>query len=62
MMSNMTFQCVNTIQLVPSPFNSSPQCKKALYVIISGEIPENQVHKSSGTVTVLTLLEEYLER
>ena len=32
---------VNAIQLGPSPFNSSPQCKKALYVIISGEIPEN---------------------
>ena len=28
-MSNMTFPCVNTIQLGPSPFNSSPQCKKS---------------------------------
>ena len=28
-MSNMTFQCVNPIQLGPSPFNSSPQCKKS---------------------------------
>ena len=47
MMSNMTFSCVNAIQLSPSPFNSSPQCKKkALYVIISAEIPENLVHKS----------------
>ena len=27
-MSNMTFPCVNTIQLGRSPFNSSPQCKK----------------------------------
>ena len=50
----MTFPCVNTIQLGPSPFNSYQQCKKALYVIISGEIPENQVHKfvwhqSNGT-------------
>ena len=45
--SNMTFPCVNPIQLGPSPFNSSPHCKKkALYVIISGEIPENLVHKS----------------
>ena len=37
-MSNMTFPCVNTIQLGRSPFNSSPQCKKALYVIISIEL------------------------
>ena len=29
-MSNMTFPCVNTIQLGRSPFNSSPQCKKKL--------------------------------
>jgi len=28
-MSNMTFPCVNTIQLGRSPFNSSPQCKKS---------------------------------
>ena len=28
-MSNMTFSCVNPIQLGPSPFNSSPQCKKS---------------------------------
>ena len=28
-MSNMTFPCVNAIQLGPSPFNSSPQCKKS---------------------------------
>ena len=27
----MTFPCVNTIQLGPSPFNSSPQCKKKLF-------------------------------
>ena len=36
-MSNMTFSCVNPIQLGASPFNSSPQCKKNLYVIMSGE-------------------------
>ena len=29
MMSNMTFPCVNVIQLGRSPFNSSPQCKKS---------------------------------
>ena len=45
-MSNMTFPCVNTIQLGPSPFKSSPQCKNALYVIISGLIPENLIHIS----------------
>ena len=28
-MSNMPFPCVNTIQLGPSPFNSSLQCKKS---------------------------------
>ena len=28
-MSNMTFPCVNTIQLGRNPFNSSPQCKKS---------------------------------
>ena len=28
-MSNMTFPCVNAIQLGRSPFNSSPQCKKS---------------------------------
>ena len=28
-MSNITFPCVNAIQLGPSPFNSSPQCKKS---------------------------------
>ena len=28
-MSNMTFPCVNAIQLGPSPFSSSPQCKKS---------------------------------
>ena len=28
-MSNMTFPCVNPIQLGRSPFNSSPQCKKS---------------------------------
>ena len=28
-MSNRTFPCANTIQLGPSPFNSSPQCKKS---------------------------------
>ena len=28
-MSNMTFPCVNAIQLGPSQFNSSPQCKKS---------------------------------
>ena len=33
----MTFSCVNPIQLGASPFNSSPQCKKKLYVIMSGE-------------------------
>ena len=27
----MTFPCVNAIQLGPSPFNSSPQCKKKLF-------------------------------
>ena len=43
--SNMTFPCVNPIQLGHSPFNSSPQCKKALYVIISGEILENYINK-----------------
>ena len=29
------------IQLGPRSFNFSPQCKKSLYNIISGEIPEN---------------------
>ena len=29
----MTFPCVNTIQLGPSPFNSSPQCKKKLFTL-----------------------------
>ena len=38
-MSNMTYSCVNPIQLCP--IQLSPQCKKALYVIISGEIPED---------------------
>ena len=43
----MTFPCVNTIQLGPSPSNSPPNnAKKALYFIISAEIPENLVHKS----------------
>ena len=28
-MTNVTFPCVNTIQLGPSPFNSSPHCKKS---------------------------------
>ena len=28
-MSNMSFPCVNVIQLGRSPFNSSPQCKKS---------------------------------
>ena len=32
-MSNMTFPCVNAIQLGPSPFNSSPQCKKKLFTL-----------------------------
>ena len=41
-MSKMTFPCVNPIQLGPSHFNLSPQYKKkALYVINSGEIPED---------------------
>ena len=31
-MSNRTFPCVNTIQLGPSPFNSSPQCKNKLFM------------------------------
>ena len=39
-MSNMTFPCVNSIQLVPT------MEKKDLYVIIFGEISENEVHKS----------------
>ena len=39
-MSNMTFPCVNPIQLGPSLFRPH-NAKKALYVIISGEIPEN---------------------
>ena len=29
----MTFPCVNAIQLGPSPFNSSPQCKKKLFTL-----------------------------
>ena len=28
-MTNMTFPSINPIQLVPRPFNSSPQCKKS---------------------------------
>ena len=35
----MTLRCADPIQLSPSPFNSSPQCKKAIYVIISGKVP-----------------------
>ena len=36
----MTFPCVNTIQ---------HNAKKALYIIISAEIPENLVHKIDAT-------------
>ena len=41
-MSNITIPCVDTIQLGPSPVNSFPQCKKALYVIISAEFPKTR--------------------
>ena len=44
--SRMTFPCVNPIQLGPSPFNSSPQCKKSS-LRHHFKIPENWVHKSS---------------
>ena len=59
-MSNMTFLCVNSIQLGPSPFNSSPQCKKALYVIISAEIPENLVHKSCCLTVIFDEAADFL--
>ena len=45
-MSNMTFPGVNPIQFGPAHSNGPHNAKKALYVIISAEIPENLVHKS----------------
>ena len=45
-MPNMTFPCVNPIQLGPAHSTRPHHLKKALYVIFSGEIPEIWVCKS----------------
>ena len=52
---------VNPIQLGPSPFISSPKCKKALYVIISGEnitaMTLEEMEKMYPSLTAMTLEE-----